>query len=193
MAAAGITLVKTVNYRGAAEEWANQYHMTLAPSDPAGWRTAVDGLIAQEKTVYSNRVTIVRALCYTDTDLPAVYNYILADFAGNVSGTFSPTAGSATPGDVAGWVRWATGDVNSKGKMIYLRKYFHDVEVDTPPNEDRITTNQHTAYVNFGVALLSALGGGFALAKPDGVEPDGPSAVSTYATTRTLKRRGRRP
>jgi hypothetical protein len=193
MAAPGITLIKTFNYRGAAEEWGNTYHMRDAATDPASWRDAVDGLIDQEKTVYSDRVTIVRALCYEDTDDNAVYTYILADFAGNVPGTLGGTGGSATPGDVAGWVRWFTGDLNSKGKAVYLRKYFHDVQVNGAPNEDQITTLQVAAYQAFGDALMSSLTGGFTLAKPNGDVPDGPARASTYATTRTLHRRGRRP
>lgn len=193
MAAAGVTLIKTMTYDGATEEWSNQYHMTLAPSDPAGWRTAVDGLIAQEKTVYTSRVTIVSALCYEDTDDASVYTYDLALFGGVVAGTLSAGSSLGLPGDVAGWVRWDTGRRSSSGKPIYLRKYFHDVRSDGSPTLDSIYSTQRTAYLAFGTALLSALGGGFALAGPDGVEPPGPRAASTYATTRTLHRRGRRP
>jgi hypothetical protein len=193
MAAAGMTVLKFFNYRGAGEIWSNQYHMTLAPSDPAGWRTAADGLIAQEKTVYSNRVHIFQVLCYEDTDASSVYTYTLADFAGNVDGTLGGTGGAATPGDVAAWVRWDTGRRSSSGKAVYLRKYFHDVQVNGAPNEDQVLAAQVTAYLAFGNALLTALGGGFALAGPDGEEPPGPVQASTYATTRTLHRRGRRP
>lgn len=193
MAAPGIIVVKTFNYRGAAEEWSNGYHMTLAPSTPAGWRTAADGLIAEESSVYSSRVTVVRALCYADTAGILTYDYDLGAFGGTVSGTLSTSAGDQTPGDTAGWVRWDTGRRSSRGKPIYLRKYFHDVQVDVAPNADTIAPDQRTVYSNFGTTLLSALGGGFALAGPDGVQPPGPSLAATFATTRTLERRGRRP
>lgn len=193
MAAPGVTLIKTFEYRGAAEEWSNQYHMTLAPSDPAGWRTAVDGLIAEEKTVYTSDVTILRALCYDDTDLASVYTYELADFAGTVPGTLVISTGNRAPGDVAGWVRWDTGRRSTTGKPIYLRKYFHDIYIEAGSSSDIISPDWRTAAAAFGTALLSALGGGFALAGPDGIQPPGPAQASVYATTRTLERRGRRP
>jgi hypothetical protein len=193
MSAPGVTLVKTFEYRGAQEEWANTYHMTLAPSDPAGWRTAVDGLIAQEKTLYTSDVVILRALCYTDTSLASVYTYDLASFGGTVPGTLVIGTGSRAPGDVAAWVRWDTGRRSTRGKTIYLRKYFHDVYVESGSSSDIVSPDWRTAAAAFGTAMLSALGGGFALAGPDGVQPPGPAGHSTYATTRTLERRGRRP
>jgi hypothetical protein len=190
----GVTLVKTFTYRGLPEDWANTYAMTTAPTTPALWRTAIDGLIAQEKTLYSNRVTIYKAYCYADLAAAVTYVYDLALFAGVVPGTFSGSAGAATPGDVAGWVRWDTGRRSSRGKPVYLRKYFHDVEVNGAPNQDQVTSTQLTAYNAFGTALLSALGGGFALADPHtGALPPGPRASSSFATTRTLERRGKRP
>lgn len=194
MARPGVTLIKTMNYRGLPEQWSNTYDMTVAPTTPTLWRTAIDGLIAQEKTVYSNRVTIIKAYCYDDLALAVTYVYDLSLFAGTVPGTLGGSGGAATPGDVAGWVRWDTGRRGSTGKPVYLRKYFHDVQVDGAPNEDHILTAQQTAYNAFGTALLSALGGGFALADPStGALPPGPRACSNFATTRTLHRRGKRP
>lgn len=188
-----MTIVKSFTYRGAAEEWSNTYHLTDHPADEAGWRTLSDWLMGYEKTVYSARCTIERSLCYDDSDDPVTYTYNLADWGGVVSGTFSASAGAQAPGDVAAWVRWFTGDRNSKGKPVYLRKYFHDVEVNGYPNADQITSTQVTAYQAFGDQLLTPIHAGISLAKPDGSLPDGPAACSTYATTRTLKRRGRRP
>jgi hypothetical protein len=193
MAAAGITLIKSFLYKGATEEWSNQYHVVNGGVNPADWRAIVDGLVAQEKTLYSSRVTILRALCYDDTDDDSVYTYDLAAFGGVVSGTLSATAGQASGGDEAFWVRWDTGDRSSTGKPVYLRKYFHDVQRSSPPAQDAIAGAQKTAADAFATALMSMLTGGFILAKKDGVAPDGPALGGTYATTRTLHRRGRRP
>jgi hypothetical protein len=193
MAEPGITIIKSFSYRDAAEEWSNQYHLNDAPTDAAGWRDLADDLIALEKTVYSSRVNVVRALCYEDTSDSAVYSYILADFGGNVPGTFSTSAGVEAPGDVAMTLRLATGDLNSKGKMIYLRKYFHDVEVRGSGHPDEVAVDQVTALQAFGDAMLGAFSGTFAMVDTHGVVPAGPAKAQTYATTRTLKRRGRRP
>jgi hypothetical protein len=194
MAAAGITLIKTFQYRGAAEEWSNTYHFTGHPTTDADWRSMADDLIGQEKTVYSNRVVIVRALCYENTDSDSVYTYILADFGGNVNGVFPPDSGPATPGDCAGWVRWNTGLRSSTGKAIYLRKYFHDCMSQGVPSEDLLEVDQRAAYQAFGDEMLVAGDfGGFSFSGPDGTVPAGPAAAGEFITTRTLKRRGPRP
>ena len=186
-------MIKEFPYRGATEEWSNQYHTLRAAADPAGWRDLVDGLIAAEKTVYTSVTTVVRALCYDDTDDAAVYSYDLADFAGVVPGTLAPGSALHLPGDTASWVRWNTGDVSSTGKPVYLRKYFHDVLSTGSPNFDVIYVNQRTALQDFGDLLLDVLTGDFELCSPSGTAPVGPAKNSTYATTRTLHRRGRRP
>ena len=103
------------------------------------------------------------------------------------------TAGTDTPGDTAAWVRWATGSLNSNGKAIYLRKYFHDVYYEVATTPDTIADGQKTAYNTFGTAMLTPITGSISMAGPDGEAPPGPRDRSTYITTRTLKRRGRRP
>lgn len=193
MAAAGVTLIKSFGYRGAAEEWSNQYHVSAAPTDAAGWRDLVDDLAALEKGVYSTRVTIVRALCYEDTDDDSVYTYNLADFAGIVHGTLDVSSWFPVSGDDAGWVRWDTGRRSSTGKRIYLRKYFHDVYYEVVTTMDTIADGQKTAYQTFGDAMLDDFSGTIHMVGPDGSQPTGLASRSTYITTRTLKRRGRRP
>lgn len=188
-----LTVIKEFEYRGATEEWSNSYHFDGITTDPAGFRTAADALIALEKEVYSPRVTITRVLCYHDDASPSDYTYILADFGGNVAGVLSATAGVVTPGDTAGWVRWDTGLRSSSGKPIYLRKYFHDCMTTTPPDEDLICSAQRTAYQDFGDALLAAIAGPIQMVDPHGNVPSGAAKGGTYATTRTLKRRGPRP
>jgi hypothetical protein len=145
------------------------------------------------KTVLTPATTILRVLCYHDTDADAVYTYQLADFGGVVVGTMDVSAGHEAPGDCASWVRWATGETNSRGKAIYLRKYFHNVYVDETTN-DLLTTPTVDALQTFGDAMLAeGMGDAGLMCGPDGNVPAGPARAATYATTRTLKRRGARP
>lgn len=193
MAAAGIILIKSFAYRGQDEEWSNLYHFSGAGSDPANWRDMTDALVTLEKTVYSNRVTILRALCYDNTDNDSVYTYDLADYAGVVPGTLSPSLGDVAPGDVAGWVRWDTGTRSSRGKPIYLRKYFHDVMVEAGTNADIIDGTQQVAYLAYGNLMMSEDFAGKSFTGPAGAAPPGPAKASYYATTRTLRKRSKRP
>lgn len=193
MAQPMITLVKSFNYRGSDEEWSNSYHLTDHPGSDSDWGIFADWIAGYEKTVYSSRVNILRALCFNDSSSIVTVTIDFADRSGIIPGTFPATTGAGVPGDVAGTVRWATGKRNSKGKPIYLRKYFHDCEVDGVPNNDTITSTQVTAYGDLADQLVTSIHFGILLADKDGDVPPGPNQASTFATTRTLKRRGRRP
>ena len=47
-----ITIVQTMQYRGAPEEWSNTYFFDGdLPSSPASWKTLADEVIADQKTV----------------------------------------------------------------------------------------------------------------------------------------------
>ena len=192
MAAPGVTLIKSFTYRGNPEEWSNQYHIQgSAPSTPAAWRSLVDDLVALEKTCYTTETTVVRAICYENTDDDAVYTYNLADFAGVVHGTCAPTSG-AQAGDVAVLARWGTGRTSTKGKPIYLYKFFHDAWAQASPNEDNVNGTQYDAVYAFAEDVMTTSGDWPGMAGKDGVAPTG-WHVGLYLTTRTLKRRGRRP
>ena len=193
MAQPGVVVIKSFNYRGAYEEWSNAYHLSGAASGPSQWRDWADALIALEKHVYTSRVTIRRVLCYDDTDANSVYTYDLSAFAGVVTGDLDMTDFFISSGDDAGWVRWDTGRVSSSGKKIYLRKYFHDVYYQARATPDEVASDQQTAYQAFGDALLGDILTGLNMVGPDGSQPTGDAGRSSYLTTRTLKRRGRRP
>lgn len=91
------------------------------------------------------------------------------------------------------WIRWKTARVNTHGKPIYLRKYYHGVIVSPASSDgDTIESTQKTALDSLGPALNATSGSWPGIAGPDGVAP-GDALASTYATTRTLRRRGKRP
>jgi hypothetical protein len=194
--AVGVILVKRMSYRTQQEEWSNEYHFTGAtPADATAWKALADALITQEKTCYVAGVTVVRAYGY-DSDAAnahAVWSYDYAANSASVPGTLTSTSAVIASGDQAAWVRWKTSRLNTKGKPIYLRKYFHGGTIGTG-SPDFITTAWATALAALGTKMrdgtfldartLTARGHTDTLVG---------STAAVYITTRTLKRRGKRP
>lgn len=194
MAAPGVVLYKTFTYRGVPEEWGNTYHFVgSAPGNPSDWRDLVDALIALEKEILATNVTIDRAICYEDTDDNSVYSYDLSAFAGTVAGTYSFSGEGAVQqeGGSSYMARWNTGRVSSKGKAIYLRKYWHPaMSGSTTP--DQVKASLVTVVDTFAEDVMAASGDWPGLAGPDGVAPIGWLA-QTYTNYRTLRKGRRRP
>jgi hypothetical protein len=96
------------------------------------------------------------------------------------------------PGDVAATIRWYTGELSSRGKKVYCRKYMHDVWQDTASYDDLIS-QQRTLFLTFANKMIDGtLPGGVKYCGPQGAVLSAPQ-VNQYLTTRTLKRRGKRP
>jgi hypothetical protein len=153
-----------------------------------------DALITEEKKLYPSYVTVVRAYGY-DSDVDNADSVYQSTLGTPVAGTLVPSSGTQAPGDAAVWVRWTTSRLAS-GKKIYLRKYFHGAfTAPTASNEtDATNATQKTALTAFGAKLR------------DGTFIDGRTLTARghtdvltahkacdYVTTRTLKRRGKRP
>ncbi len=196
----GFTVVKTFPYRGdLLEEFSNTYHLTgSVPADSAAWRTLFNALVTAEKTVYTSSTHVVRGYGYDSDadDAVAVWSVDLTVSPESpVAGTLSPGTSSHQAGDSAVWCRWKTSRLNSSGKAIYLRKYFHDVfAVDSAGGADAVVATQKTALNALATKLWD---GTFAESRK--ITARGhtdvilSSGASSYVTTRTLKRRGKRP
>jgi hypothetical protein len=194
----GITLIKKFTYRGnASEEFSNHYWLTgSTPADAAAWKTLTDLLIAQEKTCYPAPVSVVAAYGYNSAadDATAVYARDLTVSPDTVvAGTLSATNSVQCPGDAAVWVRWGLNRLNSKGKRVYLRKYFHPAMQQTASAADTVSTNTVTALNAFGATMQTGLAGGTNIITDRLGSTILNHGTSTYITTRTLKRRGKRP
>lgn len=194
-ACVGITLVKQFTYRGDAnEQFSNTYHLTgSVPSSNADWLALATALATYEAKVFGP-VSTVKAYGYA-TDNPDDNSVWQTDWApGTITGGLVIGSSIPAPGDAAFWVRWKTSRLNEHGKPIYLRKYFHDAR--TPAGGgDAIFPTQKTNAEAFAVKLTD---GSFV---PDGRkirsqlhdETILSSSASSFLTTRTLKRRGKRP
>lgn len=193
--AGSIVVIKEFNYRGTPEEWSNRYHFQgSAPTTPSGWRALCDAFITEEKAILTSLVTIKRVLCYTADGSVTAYSYDLAAFAGVVVGTFSLSGVTAeeVPGDTAYLIRWNTGRLSSRGKPVYLFKYYHGGATNGPGHSDEVLGTLKIAMGSFASGVIASSGSWPGLADKTGTAPVGYLA-ETYLTTRTLKRRGRRP
>lgn len=193
----GLTIVKRFPYRANLnEEFSNTYFFSgTPPSGAAAWDTFAGLVAAEERKVYSSAAKVVAFYGYEDDseDRTAVWSKDMRT-TGSLGGLFTGAAsGVKCPGDAAAWVRWQTGRYTEKGKKIYLRKYFHDVYME-PSTADTLLGTQRVAMIAFGTKLTDGtLDGRHIVGRGHVDDVISSSAASLYVTTRTLKRRGKRP
>ena len=199
MAAGALVIVKRFTYRGdATEEYANRYfYLGADPADATAWRAFFDAVVAEEKKLYPSTVNVIGGYGYdSDSDTATAIWSLDLTVSPNVvvPGTYSDAVGNFGAGDAAVWVRWGTSRFNSKGKRIYCRKYFHPPPHALATGGDAVHGTWKTAAnayaakwhsgTDFGNRTISAQGHDDTIVG---------HAVSDYITTRTLKRRGKRP
>lgn len=192
-----LTIVKSFSYRGSAEEWGNTYFFDGdTPSDPASWKTLADAVIAAEKALYDSTIDAVKAIGHVAGESVAVWSYDYAAFSESVPGILDISTAERQSGDTANWLRWSTDAKTEKGKPIYLRNYYHPAFSATGTSSNNTYSVWVTNAQTFGDDWISGFTDGDSVvhhrAGPHGVA--GIVALpSTYVTTRTLKRRGKRP
>jgi hypothetical protein len=194
----GITMVKRFTYRGdTEEEWSNKYHFRSAPpSTSADWMTLFSALADIERTVYPATTHLVAAYGYnTDDAKPqSVWSIDLDSQGTPLPGLFVP-AGTDDPlaGDQAYFAEWTIDKRSSKGKPIYLRKYLHGGQCDGVDPD--IPGSHYRGVVDTYAHALGSTTGGFhgGLRSRTSDAPILWTGTSDYITTRTLRRRGKRP
>jgi hypothetical protein len=194
-AVTGLTVVKRFTYRtDPTEEFSNTYHFkNPPPGDDASWQVLLDDVVNHEKAVFPPDVFYARAYGY-DSDDPNAHNVFVHEYpdTGGPAGTFPITGSFARfAGDQASLCLWTTSRLNTRGKKIYLRKYFHAGFTESAGG-DALETTYLVALQNFvGLTGIQAVHGGLrSLGHDETIVGYG---VSPYVTTRTLKRRGKRP
>lgn len=188
-----ITIIKRFPYRGLQEEYSNTYHFTGdTPSNEAGWKTLADAVIASEKTMFKSDHQFVRAYGYQAGNEHSVATIDYVALGGTlVTGSLTPGSGeSPIFGDAAIVLRGLRAGKNSKGRNTYCFKYFHGV---FNTGNDNVNTTQKAAVLAHGQKMIAGtLPGGARWCAPQAQEILNVS-VMPYITTRTLKRRGKRP
>lgn len=189
-----ITIIKEFTYRDQPEEWSNTYHFTgTTPANDADWKALAVAIFNSERTCYVNASKLVRAYGYA---AGAAQSTAQIDFTVGVPlrppGTYANTfPRDWASGDQAATLRAKVG-VSSTGKKVYIRKYFHGVVLNSD-DQDKIEAGVKTALEAHGALMLGGtLPGGATWCAPQGAAGTQPSA-SQWITTRTLKRRGKRP
>lgn len=189
-----LTLVKKFTYRGDAnEEFSNTYWFkSPPPGNDASWTVLMNDVVAQEKKLLASDVTYVRALGHDSDDPTAthVFQYNFAIPGPPPTGTWPLPGGGVhrMAGDQAYVLRWETDALSTKGKRIYLRKFFHGGAVSTI-DPDAIDSTLHAAMLAAGEAIRAIHGGLRSAARDCNVTRTIPLG---YVTTRTLKRRGKK-
>lgn len=188
-----ITLVKRFTYRDSAEEFSNTYHFTGdTPGNEAEWKALGEAIWESEATCFATPVSLATVYGYeagNETSVAQIhYDAVAADPA---NGTLSGADGTRMAGDQAGTFR-ARGYIGANGKRVYCTKYFHGQYVLTS-DPDELTPATRAANLAHAQKMLSGdLPGDAVWCCPQAQGLDQPLAAR-YVTTRTLKRRGKRP
>ncbi len=195
-AACGLTVIKRFTYRGVLEEWSNQYWLTGgAPADTAAWAALWTAVTNAEKAVLSSGVAIVAGYGYNDDSdtATAVWSTDLRA-AGSIVGTLTTSGAQFNEGDTSYQLRWKTSRTTSPGgKPIYLRKYWHP-GISSSAAPDTTLAGLVTALNTFGALMYSGTLSGTRKITARGHDDVIVSHLpGPYITTRTLRRRGRRP
>lgn len=196
-AATGLVVIKKFQYRDDPNEtWSNKYWFTgPVPGPSTEWRSLFDALVSHEKKLYPASVTVIGGYGYDDSSdgAQAIWGVDLEALGQTVAGVLPPSPGMGLAGDQAAMIQWKTSRKNSRGKWIYLRKYFHGGHNDST-NPDIVSAAFHTELQAF--ADLLAVGDATWTRKIRSAAQD--EVLQTHeaswnVTTRTLKRRGKRP
>lgn len=197
-AATGLVITKKMVYRDEqAEAWSNKYWLSgPVPSGPTAWRSLLDAMVLHEKTCYTPQVHVISAYGYAD-DTPgaiSVWSVDLEAEGATVPGTLTAAQGIQYAGDQAGMIEWRTERKNTRGKWIYLRKYFHGgITHYTAPDEIAPETlAAYEAWAQMLVSVSPQLEDRY-LRSQKQLEQFTETIASKWITTRTLKRRGKRP
>jgi hypothetical protein len=184
-----VKITKTIPFLGGTRQFTNRYHFNGGvPADHGHWTTLFNAIVAAEKLIYSNRVTIVEATAYNaGSDLP------LFSDAYSTAGTYAPAAGTAPcPGDCAKVGVWLTTARSSKNHPVFLFSYWHGVYFSTSGSPDEIVAAQRTLYHNYMGAWVAGFSDGtntYVRAGPNGATGyDYKAPVPEYITHRDFPR-----
>jgi hypothetical protein len=123
MATVGVSITKSVSFRGATQEFSNVYYFNVSAgaANQADASDLIDKVKAQEDDFHSTVVNYVRGRCWTAGGTPGTNNMLDQH---NLSGTGLGTSDASQDRERAILIRLRAG-VDSRGNPVYLRKWFH--------------------------------------------------------------------
>jgi len=176
------------------EEFSNTYHFgTSPPGDDASWTVLMNDVLNQERNIFPATVHFVRAYGYNDDadNAQAVFHHDWTVPGPPPTGALVPPTATPFAGDQAALVWWRLDKKNSRGKWIYLRKYLHHGYATTA-NPDQVDATYGAALGTYVSNLANVSFHGAIRPRKYTANITGYQA-SPWVTTRTLKRRGKRP
>jgi hypothetical protein len=188
-----LTLIKQFDYRGLPEEWSNTYHFkgVATPSTDAGWREVMLNFWFLEREVIQPSSKLVRGYGYTAGNEHSVAQLNFEDVDNSDKLGNNTDAGVNMAGDQAVWIRAKIG-TSSSGKKVYIRKYYHDVPLGATGGDNIYPTTVPKLQQLAETLTDGNMQGGAVWCGPQAEDPSLPFAPN-FPTTRTLKRRGKRP
>jgi len=123
MARVGVSITKTVSFRGVAQPFSNTYYYeTPLPVVESVADSLIDNIVAKEKAMHSSIVSFTFARCWSAGGTKAENNMIKQKALSGTGGAGAPVAGQDR--ERAFLVRFRAG-VDSRGNPVYLRKWWH--------------------------------------------------------------------
>jgi hypothetical protein len=189
MSITGMSITKSVSFRGATQEFSNVYFWKtpLGHMDSGEAASAVSTIVAFEKTIHSSDVTFVRAKVWSTGGTKAENEMI---YQTNLSGTGSKATATSLDRERAVLIRFRAG-VDTRGRPVYLRKYFHICgaylsgaapAAGNLQNTTQITSGERTGYASAadGIKHITAGIRGFDLTSESGRDIDGSTITHAY-------------
>jgi len=190
MARVGISITKSITFRGVAQEFSNTYYYEgpALPGETVA-ETMIDFLVTEEKQIHATTVSFKRGRCWSAGGTNQT-NQMIKDKA--LTGTGSATANSFLDRERAVLVRFRAGN-DTKGRPVYLRKWWHlDVAaiggsgISNPQaqNVDQLVSAQRATIVGWGddIKQMTPTGGAgtYNLCSKNGRLIDGATIAHPY-------------
>jgi hypothetical protein len=123
MAIVGVSITKSVSFRGVAQEFGNTYYyQTPLPVIASVADSLIDTLVTKEKAIHSGSISFLFARCWSAGGTKAENNMITQKALSGTGAGTSPAA--AMDKERAFLVRFRAGN-DSRGNPVYLRKWWH--------------------------------------------------------------------
>lgn len=194
----GVNIQKRFAFRGGVQHFGNTYYYesNTGGAQPAiGTLDAlVQDIVTKEKARHSQQITFVRGRLWSQIGTQA-QNQMLVD--NNLSGTGSATHAPAVDRERAWLVRFEAGS-DSKGRPVYLRKWWHLLAVvggagytnGQTENMEELSQSHRDALVAFGNSIKEITVGSpavvFSLVSKNGREITGGTQAHRFLEHRQL-------
>lgn len=127
MARVGVSITKSVSFRGVQQEFSNVYHYNGGTWDETAAESLIDQVKAAEVPLHASDVTFVRGACWSADGSPGSNEMIKQKL---LSGVGSFLAIAAMDRERAFLVQFRAGN-DSRGHPVFLRKWYHSCGAPT--------------------------------------------------------------